>query len=25
MLDEVEHPEHMRRVVGLAYTKRASP
>jgi putative NADH-flavin reductase len=25
MLDEVEHPEHMRRVVGVAYTKSASP
>jgi len=25
MLNEVEHPEHMRRVVGVAYTKRASP
>jgi putative NADH-flavin reductase len=25
MLDEVEQPGHMRQVVGIAYTKRASP
>jgi putative NADH-flavin reductase len=25
MLDEVEQPEHMRRVVGIAYTRRAKP
>ncbi len=25
MLDEVEQPGHMRRVVGIAYTRRASP
>lgn len=25
MLDEVEQPGHMRRVVGIAYTKRAKP
>jgi putative NADH-flavin reductase len=25
MLDEVEQPRHMRRVVGIAYTKRAKP
>jgi putative NADH-flavin reductase len=25
MLDEVEHPGHIRRLVGIAYTRRASP
>lgn len=25
MLNELEHPAHTRRVVGVAYTKRASP
>jgi putative NADH-flavin reductase len=25
MLDELEQPRHMRRVVGIAYTRRAKP
>jgi putative NADH-flavin reductase len=25
MLDEVEHPRHMRRIAGIAYTKKAKP